>query len=170
MFCIIPFLYPDKYVKQYERLIQSFIDFGLPMGDDCHKRISQPRFVSWNNDSTQFFNHDAKLYHLLPPEKTFHSLSPRTKSSTVTATPENAFIWCNEQINKSHSFTEGNRHQYIVRLARYCNMKGISEEQTLSGCSSYVLEGFSEGEIKNIVKHIYTTQKNSHNKYPFKGS
>jgi hypothetical protein len=45
LWAIVPFLYPDKYKKHYERLIQSFQDMGFPIGDNCHKQISQPRFV-----------------------------------------------------------------------------------------------------------------------------
>ena len=72
LFCIIPFLHPDKYLKHYERLIKSFEDIGLPMGDTCHKQISQPRFVSFNTDETCFYNHAAKPYHLLQGERTYH--------------------------------------------------------------------------------------------------
>ena len=106
LFCIVPFKYPDKYVKHYERLIQSFNDLGLPMGDDCHKRISQPRFVSWNDESTQFFNHDAKPYYLLPAEKIHFISKTHIKHTNTQAAPENSFQWCVEQINKSYSFSE----------------------------------------------------------------
>ena len=167
LFCIVPFKYPDKYVKHYERLIKSFIDLGLPMGDDCHKRISQPRFVSWNDDSTQFFNHNAKPYYLLPAEKTYFNIRNHDYSG-VGAVPDNAFQWCMEQINKSYSFSKGARHDYIIRLARYCNMKGLPESETMQGCIGFTQTDFSETEIKNIVRHIYTTQYESHAKLPFK--
>ena len=165
--CIIPFLYPDKYEKHYERLIQSFAEMGLPMGDNCHKQISQPRFVSYNDDNTQFFNHNAEPYKHLPPEKTFHAIPRLPNPVSASAIPVNPFQWCNEQINKSHSFTTGSRHDYIMHLARYCNIKGLPEQETLSGCSIYVQEDFTESEILKIVKHIYETQKDSFNKIPF---
>jgi hypothetical protein len=167
LWAIVPFLYPDKYVKHYERLIKSFAEMGLAIGDECHKQISQPRFVSWNEDSNQFFNHNAKPYKLLAPEKTFYTFTRKPNQDFATAIPENAFQWCNEQINKSHSFTDGNRHEYIIQLARYCNIKGLSEGETMSGCGSYVLEDFPESEILKIVKHIYETQKDSFNSFPF---
>ena len=167
LFCIIPFKYPDRYVKHYERLLKSFTDMGLPMGDDCHKRISQPRFVSWNDGSTQFFNHNAKPYHLLPAEKTYFSLKRNYQRTGAGATPDNPFQWCMDQINKSHSFSEGSRHDYIIHLARYCNLKGLPEDETLSGCLQFIQEDFPEDEIKNIVKHLYATQSASHAKLPF---
>ena len=58
IFAIIPFLYPDKYSKHYERLVKSFEDIDLPMGDTCHKAISQPRYISFNTHETCFFNHN----------------------------------------------------------------------------------------------------------------
>lgn len=167
LFCIVPFLYPEKYLKHYERLIQSFTDMGLPMGDNCHKTISQPRFISWNDDSTQFFNHEAKAYSLLSPEKIFHPVK-RNVNSSVAGSPVNPFEWCNEQINKSHSFIKDNRHSYIIALARYCNIKGISEQDTLNGCHKYELPDFSEDEILKIVRHVFTKHADSHNKLPFK--
>ncbi len=167
LYCIVPFLYPDKYEKHYQRLIQSFNDLGLPMGDECHKAISQPRFVSWNDNTTQIFNHAAKPYALLPAEKTFHHIKHSYPSGGAAGTPENAFQWCNEQINKSHAFVKDNRHAYVIALARYCNLKGLTEGETLNGCLNYVQPDFPEAEITDIVRHVYTTQADSHNKYPF---
>ena len=170
IFAIIPFLHPDKYIKQYERLIKSFEDIGLPMGDTCHKAISQPRYVSNNSDETCFYNHTAKLYHLLPPEKIFYNIVKNNPlNNNSLGIPDNAFKWCETQFQKSHSFDEGGRHKYIIDLARYCNIKGISEADTLTGCiANYNSDGFDELEITKIVKHIYTSQSSSHNSNPFK--
>lgn len=167
LFCIVPFKNPDLYVKHYQRLIKSFIDLGLPMGDDCHKIISQPRFVSWNDKNTHFFNHNAKPYHLLPVEKTYFTIKHNNNENKNTLIPDNPFNWCVEQINKSHSFCKGARHDYIIHLARYCNMKGITESETIQGCSSFIETDFPETEIKKIVENIYTSQSGSHAKIPF---
>src|SRR3990172_538978 len=106
------------------------------MGNDCHKTISQPRFVSWNDAGTEFFNNDAKAYHLLPTAKTYHFV--KRNYTGPGAIPDNAFRWCVEQINKSHSFTEEKtRHKYIIALARYCNIKGLPESETMNGCLSF---------------------------------
>ena len=164
VFCIIPFA-TNAYEKHYERLIQSFEDLGLPMGDNCHKQISQPRFVSYNDENTHWCNDKAKLYNLLPANKTYHyEKIPKRKYISSTY---DSFKWCNDQINKSYSFIEGKRHNYIIQLARYCNIKGISEEDTLTGCLSYESKEFSENEIKDIVKYIYDNHKDSFNRIPF---
>jgi len=141
------------------------------MGDTCHKAISQPRYISHNTAETCFYNHNAKPYYLLPPEKTCHFVSrPITSSnSNSQGIPENPFKWCETHFQKNHSFAEGSRHKYIIDLARYCNIKGIPESDTLSGCiTGYNSEGFDDLEISKIVNHIYSSQSASHNTKPFK--
>lgn len=168
LYCIVPFKYPDKYVQHYERLVKSFIDMGLPMGDDCHKKISQPRYVSWNNSRTQFFNHTAKPYSLLPTTKTYVDIRQTNNHSMIGKAPDNPFGWCVEQINKSHSFAGGQRHNYMIHLARYCNIKGLPENETMNGSMQFIQEDFPMDEIHKIVKYIYTNQRDSHGKIPFK--
>lgn len=172
LFCIIPFRYPEKYQQHYERLIRSFMDMGLPMGDECHKSISQPRFVSWNDNTTQLFRHDAKPYGLLPPERTYHIFERESNQGGTHVRTEQyeqkvSFTWCKEQTDKSRSFTEGSRHDYLVHLARYCNLKGVPQEETLKGCLSFVAPDFDEKEVSKIVHHVYTKQADSHNTIPF---
>ncbi len=117
---------------------------GLPMDDTCHKTISQPRYVSLNDNTTQFFKHNAKPYSLLPIERSHHFM----KNSHKTRPFSNAsFQWCMEQINKSYSFSEGKRHDYVLHLARYCNLKGLSEDETLTGCRLLIQQDFPESEI-----------------------
>ena len=164
LFCIIPFLYADKYLKHYERLIKSFEDIGLPMGDSCHKQISQPRYVSYNNDSTCFYNHNAKAYHLLQAERKYYNTN---KIKTYNSKPDNVFEWCENQIQKKITFNSGNRHEYIIQLARYCNLKGVHQSETLNGCLKYQQSDFSIKEVESIVKHIYFNQQDSFNKHPF---
>jgi len=167
LFCIIPFA-SDNYTKHYARLIKSFEDLGLPMGDSCHKQISQPRYVSYNDENTQWFNHNAKPYHLLPQIKSYHRVKKNYSGAGKGRLPDNPFKWCIEQINKSHSFIEGARHDYIIQLVRYCNIKGLSESETLNGCLGFIQTDFLESEIKNIVKGIYKAHIGSHAKLPFK--
>ncbi len=166
LFCIIPFS-TDEYVRHYERLIKSFEDLGLPMGDSCHKQISQPRYVTYNDENSQWFNHNAKPYNLLPMVKSYYAVKKNYSNAGLSKTTNNPFKWCVEQTNKSHSFIEGVRHSYIVYLVRYCNIKGLSESETLNGCLGFVLTDFPISEIRNIVRGIYKSQANSHNIKPF---
>jgi len=166
LFAIVPFMYPELHERHYAQLVRSFEAIGLPMGDNCHKIISQPRFVSSNTEQTQFSNHQAKKYPLLQHEKKYY-LPERLKVIRNNRIPENSFQWCVDQINKRLSFAENKRHSYILQLARYCNLKGIDENDTLIGCFEFISGDFKEYEIKSIVKHVYLKHKDSFNKYPF---
>ena len=166
LFCIIPFAFPDKYQQQYSRLIRSFEDIGLPLGDDCHKRISQPRYFSYNSPDTCFFNHCAIPYDLVEKKRIYHYIKLQTLKSGISV--PNHFGWCEAQIKKSQNFEKNSRHNFILKLARYCNLKGLSKEETLDGCISYQEDDFSQKEIESIVKYIYNHQSNSHNKLPLK--
>lgn len=166
LFCIIPFQFPELYTRHYISLIKSFDAIGLPMGDNCHKIISQPRFVSSNTNETQFFNHQAKKFHLLEPERKYYPVQATNLINPISR-PENAFQWCVNQINKKYSFSENSRHEYILQLARYCNLKGIEEAETLIQCLGFKENGFAEKEIGDIVKYVYLNHKDSFNMYPF---
>jgi len=134
------------------------------MGDTCHKTISQPRYISFNTAETCFYNHNAKPYHLLPSEIIYRSIPP-VNTALVTIPqlgPYNPFKWCENQFQRDHFFIKGGRHKYIVGLARYCNIKGVPESETLYGCiGNYISADFDELEISQIIKHIYTTQSDS---------
>ena len=69
------------------------------------------------------------------------------------------FQWCVEQINKKISFSNGQRHNYILKLVSLCNFKGLLREDTLIGCLGFVEQDFEEREISNIINYIY--KKNS---------
>ena len=56
-------------------------------------------------------------------------------------------------------FSEGGvGHDYLMHLARYCNIKGLTPKATLNGCLRYAQPDFDEKEISKIVSHIYATQ------------
>jgi hypothetical protein len=167
IYCIVNLRYPDRYQQQYDRLIKSFSDWGLPMGDDCHRRLSQPRYVSWNSPDTEFYNHNAEPYGLLVPEKKFHYIKRTAIPLRSNNIPANAFDLCVEWINRKHQFINSQRHNYILQLARLCNLKGIPEEQTFDGCIQFQQSDFTRNEIKQIVVYIYTKHSDSFNRWPF---
>lgn len=159
LFCIVQFMYPEQYKKQYDRLIQSFIDLGFPMGDDCHKKISQPRFVSYNDDTTQFFNHNAKPFHLLPPEKTFHVF----KHKIHFQKPTNKFEQAKQILEKqSNYFADGNKHNYLFNLCRLLNKMGVTQGEA----EDYISSFFPLNQIKsNCITHPYKCYSNEFNSW-----
>jgi hypothetical protein len=150
LFLIIPFA-TNAYQKHYDMLIETFTKIGLPMGDNCHRAISQPRLISYNTDDTHWFNHHAQPFAKLPPVKKVHV----PKRLTLTTKPSGTFADCVAHTNKTQSFEKGNRHAYIKALAGYCKWKGLSENDTLNGCLEYVEAGFPASEVKAIVRYFF---------------
>lgn len=127
LYAIIPFAFPDKYAQQYEMLINSFINIGLPMGDECHKKISQPRFVSYNTSATCFYNHEAKQYMLLPPIKTIHYKRQERKNISI-GDVDNPFELASYILQKSgNNFEDKNKHRYLFNLCCILNRMGVSQ-------------------------------------------
>jgi len=157
LFCIVPFKYPDKYVKHYERLIKSFNDLGLPMGDDCHKRISQPRFVSWNDESTQFFNHNAKPYDLLPTEKIYIPKYYRN-SNIGKYTNQGRVEVCINKIQQSRIDITGNYEQWFsigCSLANEFGEIGRNYYHSVSQYYSGYTQKETEKQFSDCLKHSY---------------
>jgi hypothetical protein len=148
LFLIVPFATPD-YDRHYERLIQSFTDMELPMGDQCHKSISQPRYVSYNDESTHWFNHNAKLYPLLQPKRTVHL--PR---NVINITPGDPFEIAG-RILKKHDciFQDGNKHNYIFGLCCWLNKMGVPKAEAENFVHTNLLPA---SEIKsNCIDYPY---------------
>jgi hypothetical protein len=90
------------------------------------------------------------------------------KNSENQATDQEIFTWCLNQINKKESFIDGNRNQYIDKLAALCNERGVSEGYLLQGLTKQFAEqGFTSKEIESIVHSVYRNKSDKHNTRPF---
>lgn len=58
-------------------------------------------------------------------------------------------------LNKRESFINGNRNNYISKLAYACNRYGLSENEALSTLLGFTETGFTENEIRSISKSVY---------------
>jgi len=58
-------------------------------------------------------------------------------------------------LNKRESFINGNRNNYISKLAYACNRYGLSEDEALSRLLGFTETGFTENEIRSISKSVY---------------
>lgn len=169
IFGFIPLLYPEKYERHYDSFIKFFEQRLMPMGDTCHKSIAQARYVSYNDSHTEFYNHQAEPFPFYE-EKKYYLVSSK-KPSMLPNSPidwDAAFDWVVEWKSKDSSFADGKRHEFLLRVVRYANLKGIPESHSLSGCIRYFVgERISDYEVKNMVQNIYRRHKESHNRHPY---
>ncbi len=58
-------------------------------------------------------------------------------------------------LNKRETFKNGNRNNYVSKLAYACNRYGISENEALSKLLEFTETGFTQNEIRSITKSVY---------------
>ena len=166
IFAIIHISEPENHMEYFD-FFKTWLDLNgcLSAFDKSTKNINRLRFIAPDNNF--YINDNAKP---LPLPIRDRKIAPVLFGKKIT--PENVygnnFQWCVEQTNKKLLFIEFQRHEYIIQLARYCNIKGLSINDTMCGCLSFQSDDFEETEIKSIVNYIYEKQIDSLNKIPFK--
>jgi hypothetical protein len=77
------------------------------------------------------------------------------KTARQITDPNLIYQRCKTWLNKKEQFTEGNRNNYITRLAGILNRCGVAEQFTLTELSKFAENGFTQHEIESTVKSIY---------------
>ncbi len=85
-----------------------------------------------------------------------------TAKSNIPKNDIEIFDWCLEQHNKKEFFSNGNRNNYITKLAFFCNDYGVSELTCLSECNQFIKEDFALIEIETTIKNVYKNHYNNH--------
>jgi hypothetical protein len=134
--------------------------------DDSCKDVSRACFLSHDPDA--YFNNgddtllDKAFIDTFPldilhtPKKDNKSVTVPESSERITVTDydaimDNLKVW----LDKKETFQEGNRNNYITRLANACNRYGIAESFTLSALEQYAQNGFTVDGIKKTVESVY---------------
>lgn len=114
-------------------------------------------------DPEIFINPDAKVY-----SKTFIPKQVAAPQNTNEETYEKLKTWL---IKQGQSFVEGNRNNFVTRLAAACNRTGISKEDAkFLIFSDFVAKdaSFSEDELERTLNGIYERYSNNHGSFAFK--
>lgn len=84
------------------------------------------------------------------------------------ATDSEIFEFCLGIVEKSQTFIDGNRNNFITHLAGYCNKKGC-DMYTAQGlaCQRFASASFSEKEIKTTFESLYKNHTDQHNTEPY---
>jgi hypothetical protein len=134
--------------------------------DDSCKDVSRACFLSHDPDA--YFNNgddtllDKAFIDTFPldilhtPKKDNKSVTVPESSERITVTDydaimDNLKVW----LDKKETFQEGNRNNYITRLANACNRYGIAESFTLSALEQYARNGFTVDGIRKTVESVY---------------
>jgi hypothetical protein len=123
------FHFLEKYYKK---------TYNLQVDKSC-KDVSRPRYISY--DPALYINSNAKMVAL--------------PSGTIDD-DESKYEWVLKCHEKKQAYVEGNRHNYLVILAYFCNKVGISQDFTLDRLiRSFGNEDKTPQEINKIVTYCY---------------
>ncbi len=147
-----------EYYKTFEQFFKKQLNITI---DDKCKDVSRACFLCY--DSEAYLNKEAEILDdffidtFNPPQ----SNEPSEKVTDYDKIADYLKTW----INKKMRFENGNRNQYVMQLAGAFNRFGISQQFAEQDLINYAESGFSESEIKSIVKSIYnnTTYFNTAN-------
>ena len=159
------------YFKAFQNYFRS--EMNLEIDKQCSD-ISRACYLSWDNNS--YFNDSAPIigaeftnkFLPKPIEKSNIVLVPLINKNTVKIANETE--QCDiikKNLDKSESFTTGNRNHYIGLLCAGLNRIGISQNTALSYLSAFEQPDFTKDEISKIVQCSYK-QTDKHGCNPLK--
>lgn len=139
-----------EYFKSFETFFKS--KFNLIIDDKC-KNVNRACFICYDNDA--YYNNDAVAIDISTIKCSDNGEGKLHKEEVVTDETEiikKLKTW----LNKSESFSNGNRNNYVSQLAAAFNRYGIIEKTALTELLSFVEIDFTTSEITSIVKSIYS--------------
>lgn len=147
----------DKHELYYSALVDYYhaMFLGSIKLDTSCININRTIFASYDPDC--YVNEEAKIWYkytepvvIEKEKKEFHSSVKRTFEIAV----ERVESGKRKNIDKEPlTFTDGNRHDYIVALAGMCKEFGMAEDEFLNMASDYIKH--DKSEFERVVSSIY---------------
>lgn len=137
------------YYKAFEKFFKQ--ELNLTIDEKC-KDIPRACFLC--HDKDVYYNKDSEsLDNAFIDTFCIEDENPQYMSAinNYDEIIEKVKVW----LNKTESFIEGNRNNYITRLAGAYNRFGIPQGVAENDLFSYVESDFKEGEIRATIKSVY---------------
>ena len=148
----------SDYFKSFQNYFRK--KMKLEIDKKCSD-ISRACFLSW--DCNSYYNYDAPVIgrefitDFLPkPLKVNNNIfnyNPKLNTSTKSELDQCDII--KKNLDKTESFTSGNRNNYVGLLCCGLNRIGIDQNTALNFLLQFEQNDFDSTEINNIVKHSY---------------
>ena len=159
---LVPITQPDKmnlHFVKFKELI--FKHYNIVLDKTKGSKITDLRGYSYTPNA--YFNINAKPFNKLytppaPCKRTYY---------TNTTSPSDLFELAVSLFNKKEQLKEGNRNNYLIKLAHYLNVKGIGLQEAISKAKRFVDKEYNEHKIETMIKHIYNNNTGNHNTRPF---
>lgn len=115
-------------------------------------------FVSADPDA--FYKKEAGIIHV---EVAAPPVVPKKTTPGREHTSADRLANYLDKFESGNSFTSGNRHTFLVKLASVLNNAGFDEREVTASClRRYAEPGFAEKEITDIISDIYGRYCSSH--------
>lgn len=144
---------PEKHREHYKSLLEYFVKFEV---NPDPKNVNEARVCYESHDPELLQKEDCTEYEgIIEPKK--YEAKPIPMNEAVTDEEkiyEKLKKWIS---NKGEMFVEGNRNNFLMRLAAACNRTGIEGSTTLGFLAQDFLHGteFSVIELQKVIKSVY---------------
>lgn len=142
--------------------------YGIDI-DKSGKDVSRLCFLSYDpnllcNYNSEIFKLDKNIFTPGKKEVSYKSPTFDEKQSNVFSNGMDSLDWVKKWLDKSDTYQEGNRNQYIFKFSCFANRKGIDLNDTLN----YVLSFASDmdlDEVSETIRKAYEYNKYEHGSY-----
>jgi hypothetical protein len=153
------------YQKDFYPAIEAYFlqEYAMKIDDKCSD-VSRACFCSYDPDC--FLNENSEVLDGAFIDTFKHE--PEYKPSIISddTVIQNLLKWVDNQ----ESFINGNRNNYITKLAHAFNRYGVSENDALTVCKRFAQDGFTNREIETTVRSIFKNHAHAHNTKQFEPS
>lgn len=156
---LVPIAYPEKHKLHLAALIDILKYYGLKC-DTAPANVCSLRGYSY--DDNAYINPYAELFTYIIQQKPIEV----TRNENYESTVEQKFERAIKKTQEKEVFMDGAKHNFLVKLAGYCNATGIDEET----CISLVEQNFRSLsgagiDLEKPVKNVYRSYKPQYSEY-----
>jgi len=140
------------YFKAFETFFKS--KFNLTIDHKC-KNVNRACFLCTDKDA--FYNDNAEVVNYLDIKPSSIIKEPIYEKPQINRElePGETIARLKTWLNKTETFTTGNRNNYITKLAASYHRFGISEAAATNDLLNFVQTDFKSSEIIATIKSIY---------------
>lgn len=150
--------FPEKHREHYKSLLQYFEKYEVT-ADEKNVNPSRVCYESFDPDLLQKEENEVADYSDVIEPKVYQAKPmPYSPNHSLQTDEDKTYAKLKKWIeNKGEMFVDGNRNNFLMKLASACNRTGISKDSTLTFLADDFLHGtdFSVKELQSVIKSVF---------------
>ena len=150
--------YPKKHREHYKSLLKFFEEYEVS-ADEKNCNESRVCYESFDPDLLQKEENEVADYSDVIEPKVYQAKPmPYSPTHSLQTDEDKTYAKLKKWIeNKGEMFVDGNRNNFLMKLASACNRTGISKDTTLTFLADDFLHGtdFSVKELQSVIKSVF---------------